>query len=150
MRFISTDERPLSIETLQQALRETDPKYSIEPLFPGAGQESGKLYHGRAFYAVLEILDSSDGACEDLIGLRTEVQESGKPGASQVLDSLSGATALVIVEAKWQSRGTDKTLEKIDPLWDWLNSNRRGMVQCDGEGFYDGHEVVLDLSAKPR
>jgi hypothetical protein len=36
-------------------------------------------------------------------------------------------------------------LKAIDPLWRWLHANRRGLLQADGEGYYDAKGLVLEL-----
>jgi hypothetical protein len=33
----------------------------------------------------------------------------------------------------------------LSPLWDWLLANRSGLIQADGEGFYEGRNLILEL-----
>jgi len=40
-------------------------------------------------------------------------------------------------------RTAEQTLELLSPLWEWLLANRRGLIQADGEGFYDGQHLIL-------
>ena len=35
-------------------------------------------------------------------------------------------------------------------MWHWLTANRQGLIQADGEGFYQGEELVLDVAAAPK
>lgn len=38
-----------------------------------------------------------------------------------------------------------RTLDRLVPLWTWLQANRRGLIQADGEGYYDGQELIMVL-----
>jgi hypothetical protein len=46
-----------------------------------------------------------------------------------------------------QGRSNEETLGLLAPLWDWLTTSRRGLVQADGEGFYDQGELILEAPA---
>lgn len=35
------------------------------------------------------------------------------------------------------------TLDTISPLWDWLFKNYHGIMQADGEGYYDADNQIL-------
>ena len=39
----------------------------------------------------------------------------------------------------------EETLDALGPLWSWLQENRRGMLQADGEGYYDVNGLVLEV-----
>ncbi len=56
---------------------------------------------------------------------------------------LQEAQATVAVRVLSQGRETGATLEKIDPLWDWLFDEYRGLLQADGEGYYDANGQIL-------
>ena len=39
----------------------------------------------------------------------------------------------------------DEALELLDIVWDWLFTHRSGLLQADGEGFYEGEELILPV-----
>lgn len=144
MRFVSVDPRPLSLTELEEALRAVDVKYSIRR--SERDTSSGELRYGRSLYALLDISKVD----EDVAALRDTVGKIEGETAKRVHQRLEHATDVLTVEVKWQSRGTEKTLRMLDPILEWLIANRHGFVQADGEGFYDGKELVVDLGTVPR
>jgi hypothetical protein len=46
--------------------------------------------------------------------------------------------------ARWKRRRR-KGILKIDPVIAWLTLNREGMLQVDGEGFYEGDELIFEM-----
>ena len=144
MRFVSLDPRPFSLAELETALTTVDAKYSIKR--PVENTASGELRYGRSLYALLEISKVDDDVAE----LRAAVAEIENEAAKRVYESLADATDVLTIEVKYQGRGTEKTLRMLDPIWEWLIDNRRGLVQADGEGFYEGKDLVVDLGNVPR
>ncbi len=39
----------------------------------------------------------------------------------------------------------EATLQKLDPLWGWLISHRKGLLKADGEGYYDHSGLMLKV-----
>jgi hypothetical protein len=133
LRFLLTDD-DITLATLEAALKSTDPAYAItevhhEPL------EHGLLTHKGDLYGNIEISRFGSAEDEELEELREDVQESGSPKRKRpaVLQMLNEVKAMVV------------TLTKIDPLWEWLFANRTGMLQADGEGYYDRSGLVLKV-----
>jgi hypothetical protein len=144
MRFVSLDPRPLSLPELETALKAVDAKYSIRRSENNA--PIGELRFGRSLFALLNV--SKDD--EDIAELREAVGQIEGETARRVHQILERATDVLTVEVKWQGRSTGKTLRMIDPMWEWLNAHRRGLVQADGEGFYEGKDLLIDLRHVPR
>jgi hypothetical protein len=123
---------------LEQALQQTDPRYSIT--------ESGQLRHGDDLYGLVEInLPDDDLFEEELSELKESVEEVRGARRADVLKTLDEAKAIVAVEVLWQGREPEPTLQKIDPLWAWLFSHRKGLLQADGEGYYDRSGHILKV-----
>ena len=57
---------------------------------------------------------------------------------------LRRATAIVCLQVLWQGRDSEATFSKIDLLWQWLFLFRRGVMQADGEGFYDEDGLIVE------
>jgi hypothetical protein len=133
MRLISTDDREITLSILEQALQRIDAHYSISA--------SGELRHANDLYGLLQI-DLLDELDEEIAELKEDVEEATGGRRSEILKSLEEAKTMV---ALWQGRETEATLQKLDPMWDWLLAHRKGVLQADGEGYYDDSGPMLDV-----
>lgn len=52
---------------------------------------------------------------------------------------------MLALEVLWQERSVDATLGRIDPVWARLFANYRGLLQADGEGYYDASDRILKI-----
>ncbi len=144
MRFFDTSEKPLTIGDIEGALRSADPAYRLE------APESAKIPQADLYlrdepYAEIEINQPGDGQFDDEIAEMLEFLEDAEGKArKRVAKVLKGAKRIVSVRVLGQDRETKDTLAGIDPLWRWLFSGRAGLLQADGEGYYDAHDLVLE------
>jgi hypothetical protein len=76
--------------------------------------------------------------------LLEEVEESEGEGKTKVKRALEQAKAIVALQVLWQGCGTEETMEKLEPLWEWLFANRQGLLQADAEGYYDSSGLILE------
>ena len=82
----------------------------------------------------LEVLRNADLiACEDTRTTRTLLAHYGI------------STRTVALRVLYQGRESEQTLTKIDPLLVWLMMHREGMLHVDGEGFYEGEELIFEM-----
>jgi hypothetical protein len=136
MRFIQTDEAPITLSLLEGGLHEESPAYSLN--------EQGLLCISGFDCARIEMLPSGDGQFVLQIAMMKDaIKKKAGRGTKRVQQVLDDARALVIVEVIWSDREPEETLQMIDPLWRWLFSNREGLVQADDEGFYDRTRRIL-------
>jgi hypothetical protein len=146
MRFFDTSEKPLTIGEIEGALRDVDPAYRLE------APESAKipqadLYLRDGLYAEIEINEPGDELFENEIAEMLEFLEDAEGKARKRVEKvLKGARRIVSVRVLGQDRETDETLAGIDPLWKWLFSTRAGLLQADGEGYYDAGDLILEES----
>ncbi len=56
---------------------------------------------------------------------------------------LNSAVATVTVQVVFGDREIPLTLSHIDPLFNWLRAHYSGLIQADGEGFYDGSKLIV-------
>jgi hypothetical protein len=142
MRFILSDARPVSLAILEDALREQDPNYK---LLPDQVPDIGELFYASQRLALLEINRADEEIfSDDLTEFKDLVGSGREPKARLVLDVLNQASAIIAVEAFWDEGQADSTLMKLEPLWDWLFANRNGILQADGEGFYNVDDLILE------
>ena len=134
MRFLLEDERPLSLDVIMVGLRAVDPGFALS-----AG---GELTRSGELLAQLEVNLPGDGLFEGDIGLLRDKAEDA--GGAEVAVRLGSVSAIVVAHILWQGRGVGETLDLLDPLWDWLIANRRGLLHADAEGFYDRRGLILE------
>ena len=137
MRFIVTDQKRLSLDDLESALQSVDPEYAIV---------DGELHHGADLYGEIEINVRGEELCDEELGELEEFLEDAE-GESKtlVIETLQSAKAIVALRVLWQGREVKPTLVKLDPLWQWLFSNRKGLMQADDEGYYDQSGLILEV-----
>ena len=136
IRFITTDTAETTPSILEQALREADSQYSIT--------ESGELMYSDDVYGVVEVNRPGDGLFEEEIGeLKESVEDVRGKRKADVLKTLDAARAIVAVQVLFADRRPEVTLQRLDPLWEWLISHRAGLLQADDEGFYDQTGRIL-------
>jgi hypothetical protein len=141
MRYIVADERPVTLEDVQAALAETGGAYEID----GEETEATVSYGGHRV-GHLTLNAPGDGLFDverdELVGFAEDGEGQGK---GRVLDTLRAARGIVALQVLFGDGDTERTLGVIDPLWRWLHANRRGLLQADGEGYYDAHGLVLEV-----
>ena len=138
MRFISIDDTEITRSVLEQVLQQRDLRYSIT--------EAGEIKHGDDIYGLVEInLLGEELFEEELLELKEDVEDVRGKRQSDVLKTLDEAKAIVAVQVLWQGRETEPTLQKLDPMWEWLLTHRKGLQQADGEGYYDHSGHILKV-----
>lgn len=144
MRYIVTADQQVNLPVLEAALKQVDEAYAFTNVSHGR-RESGDLTHAGALYVQVEVNRPGDGLFEEeLEELRGEAEEAAGEGREVVLATLNTAKAVVAVQLLFQNRGTEATLRRIDPLWEWLFANRAGLLQADGEGYYNRSGLILN------
>ena len=139
LRYLSADPRPVTLDDLGAALAAADRSYLVEE------DAAGALVHfGDRLIAQLEINVPGDGLFEEELAELHELAEEGSgAGRERVAEVVAGAKALVAVQVLWDGEEADAALGRLDPLWEWLFRERPGLLQADGEGFYDSGRLIL-------
>ncbi|MDC0935462.1 hypothetical protein OAS39_04175 [Pirellulales bacterium] len=138
MRFIVEDDTPLTLEVVDSALKTYDAQYAIR---------DGGLYFEEDIYGEIEINKHGEELCNaELQELREFVEDAAVGQQDRVLENLREAKCMVVLRVLSQGRDTDSTLKVLDPLWEWLFTYRRGLLQADGEGYYDVDGLILNVA----
>ncbi len=142
MRFLLCDPRMLDMKAIGDVLASVDPRYMMRPTDL---EQLVEVWYDGTLYGQIEIDTRGDEMFTDDISAFTEML--GEPSTPQeiiVADSLKAATQIIAVEMFWEGTNGEATFEKFDPLWDWLFSNRKGILQADTEGFYNAEGLLVE------
>ncbi len=142
MRFIIPDGEPPTLAEIGEVLHRLDEHFVIFP--DAADKASGDLMYAEDVYGEIEINSSNDVVfTEDIQELLDAIAETDEINVGQIrefLDKCSGMVALRVSEL-----GHFNT-DRLDMLWDWLFETRGGLLQVDGEGYYDRDRLVLPVA----
>jgi len=69
-----------------------------------------------------------------------------KKSKERVLAFLKQVKVRIVVQVLDGGREIEETFQKIDPIWEWLMENYKGLLYADGEGFYEGKKLILKVS----
>lgn len=145
MRFFDTSEQTLNLPTIEIALRAIDPAYRIQ-IIDDSDALQGELHFDDGLYGEIEINQVGDGLFDEEVQEQLESLDGGEQGDSEVVAAtLRSARRSVVVRVLSQGRECDDTLERIDPLWRWLFSARQGLLQADGEGYWDSQGLIFEV-----
>jgi hypothetical protein len=145
MRYIIAEPKDVKLSFLESALKKMDSAYSMENVQPGP-PEMGELNYGDSVYGVLEINKPGEEIFEEeLEELVQWVQESKGRKKRKIIKILKSSKAIIAIQILMQDRDTEQTLQKIDPIWEWLFANYKGLMQADGEGYYDQSGLIHEV-----
>lgn len=135
IRFVERGNK-LTVADLEAALQKDDRAYSIR---------DGELRLGEELLGILEINEPGDGMFDEEIEELLEFLEDGDGNVRAVKKHLQRANRIIALQVLYQAREIEATLSMIDPLWNWLNRHRDGLVQADGEGWYKGTKLICEV-----
>jgi hypothetical protein len=143
MRYVSDDDRETNISIVERALRALDAKYGVEK--DTAATNIGELTYDGEVYGSIEINESGEELFEEEIEeLKENIGDISDRKAKTVIQALTNAKTIIAIQVLFQDRTIEETLIRIDPLWNWLFDNRKGLLQADGEGYYGKSGLVLE------
>lgn len=141
LRYFVADEAEINLTLLQEVLKEVSAAYEIRL---DEVETIGDLTYDGRFCGQIEINFPGEEIFEDdLMEFKALVGPDHDPGAEVVLSILETTQAIIAVEAFWEGDDAENTLAVLDPLWDWLFTHRKGILQADGEGYYDHDGLIL-------
>lgn len=141
MRFIATEERRVTLAELAAALTQIAANGHVTATPPGDNYADIEI--DGDVHAELEINLPGDDIFEDeLDELREPVEwYSETPEKARVLQTLAQAkwiACFLLLQPGWEN-------EVIDKLCDWLLANYAGLLEVDGEGYFDKDNIVLEF-----
>jgi hypothetical protein len=126
-------ESPITLKALSTAIKSLAPDYKID---------GGDLMRGQDVLAEIGVDSAgSDLFVEELNGRLGAVAQVGGQAAQWVTSRIHGTQSIISVRVdpavNWDLLG---------PLWQSLTSLAPGLTQVDGQGFYDGSNLVVQMA----
>jgi hypothetical protein len=144
MRFISDDEKDITLSFIETALREIDSNYAIDR--DTETDSEGDLMYDGGVYGEIEVNRPGDGLFDEEIGELKECAENAEgEHKEKVLTLLNRSRTLVAVRVLHQGRSDEETFQKLDLLWEMLFRHRSGLMQADADGYYDASGLILEV-----
>jgi hypothetical protein len=126
-------ESPVTLKALSAAIKSSAPDYKID---------GGDLMRGQDVLAEIGVDSAgSDLFVEELNTHLGAIAQIGGPAAHGVTSRIRGTQSIISVRVdpavNWDLLG---------PLWQSMASLARGLTQVDGQGFYDGGNLVMQTA----
>jgi len=153
IRYIFDTERRPTLPELRTLLAQVDAGYAIEPVQRTPEQDAeapaGSIWADIKLDAehigALELRDIDDpGGDEELQALLEELEDLDDE-AEDASSALWNATGILTVQVLWKGEDHPESLRKLNPLWKQLLTHYGGVLQADGEGYYDVDGQFLEL-----
>ncbi|MBS1122312.1 MAG: hypothetical protein H6Q90_4540 [Deltaproteobacteria bacterium] len=133
MRYFA--DAPLALDSIKAGLSAEDPRFKID---------GGEITRGTDLLAEIEInRPGSDLFDDELAKMSSQLQAVQSSAAGQVLSRVRTTQALLALQVVVQARTQEQTMELLGPLWTVLQSLANGLWHVDGQGFFDGGQLVV-------
>lgn len=147
MRFFDATRKPLTLRNIRTALRRYDRQYELA-IPTVTNPRHGILWYAGVVYAEVDLSEPGDGVFDDeIVEMLAEVAairgRKTDDAKNLVEESLREAKRTVVVCVRFGTKELEETLARIDPLWEWLFDARSGLLQADGEGFYNDDGLIF-------
>jgi hypothetical protein len=151
VRAFCTDDSCPSIDQLEATLKRDNPAARLvsDDDRESASWSQAEFYYKEGNQPVIVEINRNHGS-ESLVAEESQefIDEIGKPGLStskrRVINQLRNTR--FIVSCQLLGDIDDDGYHWNGELLSYFVKNHAGMIQADGEGFYDGHEVIVELS----
>jgi len=131
VRFFA--ESPITIKALATGIKSANPQYKVD---------GGDLMVGTDVIAEIGVDSAgSDLFVEELNARLGAVAQVGGDAAQWVIGRLRNAKSIVAI-----SIPPSTNWDLLGPLWSTLASLATGLTQVDGQGFYDGSNLVISMA----
>jgi hypothetical protein len=126
-------ESPVTLKALSSALKSIEPSYKID---------GGDLMRGTDVLAEVGIDSAgSDLFVEELNARLAAIAQLGGQAAQWLGARLRGTQSIIAVRI---DPAVDWNL--LAPLWTSMSSLAAGLTQVDGQGFYDGGNLIVGIA----
>lgn len=140
-RYLTRPKDKITIAIIEDALKQAHNQYQLHP--SQINNYADLLYEDKLI-AHIEINHSDEDIFQDDIDELSDTIGTPQNTTEQsILSQIRATTTLVVVETIWEDTQREAALDKLDPLWNWLFQHYPGILQADGEGFYNADGLVI-------
>ncbi len=137
MRFFATGKPSPTLESVGEILRQAHPDMEFS---------DATLQKQGIPYGALEVNVAGEEMFEEERDEFLEsLEDDDSPGASHIRQALHDSQATVVLQVLGGSLDLETVLSRFDILWETLSREPGGLMQADGEGFYEGPNLIWPL-----
>ncbi len=126
-------ERPITLKALSAVIKSIAADYKID---------GGDLMRGQEVLAEIGVDSAgSDLFVEELNARLGAVAQVGGQAAQWVTSRIRGTQSIISVRVD-----PSVNWDLLDPLWQSMTGLAPGLTQVDGQGFYDGSSLVVQMA----
>ncbi len=141
MRYVTRDDHRLSMERLEAGLRHGGSDYRLSRV--REDERCADLSWSGDRLGELRIFRPKDPEFAKAVGLMRDRLAHSSGDRETVLELISEALALAVLEVVWEDREAEVTQELLDPLWTLLFSRWDGLLEIEGDGWHDPIGQIL-------
>jgi hypothetical protein len=145
IRFIGLGGCPITLSSLAEQCRWLDLVLTSSEGANGANVDrTMQLEQDGEVYAQLRLLYHGSDYFEDEITELLELLEESSGDSEGDMDMVRDVlhNAQFVLTAHPLHEGLHEDM--LQPIWDWLFATCRGLLQVDGEGYYDSSGLILE------
>lgn len=148
MRYLFEGQPDVGLDALEAALKEIDGGYAFVDW--ENDRRSAEIRYRDGVYGAFDLeYIEGDGEDEEIQEMIEEVESvtglfTKKP-KQRVLEFLRQVRVRLVVRVLWGGREGNETLDRLNPVWQWLMANYKGLLQADDEGCYEGRKLILKI-----
>lgn len=126
-------ESPITLKALSAAIKSIAADYKID---------GGDLMRGQDVLAEIGVDSAGSDLFVEELGARLgAVAQVGGEAAQWVTSRIRGTHSIISIRVD-----PSVNWDLLDPLWQSMTSLAPGLTQVDGQGFYDGSNLVVQMA----
>jgi len=128
----------VTLKAISAGLKNFNPNFKID---------GGELVCGTELLGEIEIVVSgTDFFNDDLAAQIADCERLGTHEAYQVIQRIQGASSIITIRVMDGERDPAATWDMLSPMWTVLPSISSGLTRVDGQGIYDGSQLIIALA----
>jgi hypothetical protein len=126
-------DRPLNLKGLSQAIKGVDPNYKID---------GGELMQGTNILAEVELDNAGSDLFNEELGSKVNaLMQMQNHAAQQIAARLQATQSIVAIRID-----PNIAWDLLRPLWTVLPTLATGLTHVEGQGFYDGPQMIMQMA----
>ena len=113
----------------------------------GEADEDGisTIFSGDFAIGELEVNPKGSDLFDEEVAEFTDKLQNASGDVDRIQTALKDASCIIAIQVLFEGRSPEEVMNDMLPLMTWLQENCPGLTQADGEGFYDGETLILEI-----